>query len=538
MPTNTTSYLNTPQATDDLFASATTGLTEDWLFVTYLAVMANDQGGAAKTLYSIDDGTNTTGTTSPTDLLTQDIVRTEALTNDRSANGARIWITTDGKIGYDAATLSAGFKDQLQHLSAGQYLTDTFTYAIRLGNGTLSWATATVQIAGANDAPVVTGAVTGSATEDAPGVTLDALANASDVDTGATLSVANLPGSLPAGVSYDASTHSFTLDPSNAAFQHLAAGAHAVVTVNYGVTDGTSTTPASVSWNVVGTNDAPVVTGALTASATEDAPSVTLNALANATDVDTGGTLSVTSLPGSLPPGVTYDASTHSFTLDPSNAAFQHLAAGEHTTVTVNYGVTDGTVTTAASVAWDVVGTNDVPVIASNGGEATATLNVNENSTVVTTVAATDADDGATQAYSIVGGTDAAQFTIDASTGALSFVSAPNLEAPSDSNSDSVYNVTVRASDGVSFDDQAIAVSVNDVNEFSVTTPVDGNAVANSVDENVAVGTVVGVTAFASDADATTNGVIYSLSSNPGGLFAINATTGVVTTAVAIDRES
>src|SRR6185503_3774930 len=130
-------------------------------------------------LYSIDDGTNSIGVFSPTDLLTQDIVRTEALSTDRSAHGAKIWITADGKVGYDAATLSSTFQAELQHLSAGQFLTDTFTYAIRLGNGTLSWATATVQIVGVNDAPVITGAVTGNATEDATAVTLNALANAS-----------------------------------------------------------------------------------------------------------------------------------------------------------------------------------------------------------------------------------------------------------------------------------------------------------------------------------------------------------------------
>jgi hypothetical protein len=177
----------------------------------------------------------------------------------------------------------------------------------------------------------------------------------------------------------------------------------------------------------------------------------------------------------------------------------------------VNYGVTDGTATTAASVSWNVTGTNDAPVITSSGGGATATLSMDENSTAVTTVTATDADDGATQTYSIVGGADAARFTIDATTGALSFVSAPNREAPTDSDSDSVYNVTVRVSDGVSFDDQAIAVTVNDVNEFAVTTPVDTNAAANAVNENSAIGTVVGVTALASDADATTNTVTYSL---------------------------
>src|SRR5206468_11538434 len=115
------SFLNTPQAADDVFTSATTGLTEDRLCITYLAVMANDQGGAAKTLYSIDNGTNSIGVLSPTDLLTQDTVRTEALSTDCSAQGAKIWITTDGKVGYDAHTLSSAFQDQLQHLSAGQF---------------------------------------------------------------------------------------------------------------------------------------------------------------------------------------------------------------------------------------------------------------------------------------------------------------------------------------------------------------------------------------------------------------------------------
>src|SRR5204862_530558 len=131
---------------------------------------------------------------------------------------------------------------------------------------------------------------------------------ASDVDVGTTLSVTGVPASLPAGVSYDGSTHSFTLDPSNGAYQHLGAGQTTDVTVSYGVSDGTATTVASVKFTVTGTNDAPVVTGAVTGNATEDAAVVTLNALANASDVDDGTTLSVTGVPASLPAGGTYDS--------------------------------------------------------------------------------------------------------------------------------------------------------------------------------------------------------------------------------------
>src|SRR5205807_698122 len=98
--------------------------------------------------------------------------------------------------------------------------------------------------------------------------------------------------------------------------------------------------------------------------------------------------------------------------------------------------------------------------------------------------------------------------------------------------------VTATSADG-SHAAQTFTIAINDVNEFAVSTPVDSDtATANAVDENVAAGTVVGVTAFASDADATTNTVTYALTSNPGGLFAIDADTGVVTTASAIDREA
>src|SRR4051794_836923 len=152
---STTSFGNAPQAVDDTFTSAQTGLTEDVLKIVYLDVMSNDLGGNAKTLFSIDNGIYS-GTTVQSDLLTQDTARAEATSSDTSKNGAKIWITTDGKVGYDANTLSDAFKAQLSALHAGDVVSDTFTYAIRLGNGTLSWATATVQFAGANDTATIT----------------------------------------------------------------------------------------------------------------------------------------------------------------------------------------------------------------------------------------------------------------------------------------------------------------------------------------------------------------------------------------------
>lgn len=105
------------------------------------------------------------------------------------------------------------------------------------------------------------------------------------------------------------------------------------------------------------------------------------------------------------------------------------------------------------------------PTITSNGGGDTATVSVAENSTAVTTVTASDPDAGASLTYSISGGADAARFTINTTTGALSFVTAPNFESPTDAGGNNVYDVVVQVSDGSLMDSQAIAVTVTDVSE-------------------------------------------------------------------------
>src|SRR5258708_14119283 len=141
----TVSFSNTPQAGNDVFTSAQTGLTDNALGIAYLNVMANDLGGAAKTLYSIDAGNETTIALEQAALLTQDSARMEAVSADFSAHGAHIWITSDGKVGYDASSLNSAWLSN--SFSNVGYAQDSFTYAIRLGNGTLSWATAYVDIA-------------------------------------------------------------------------------------------------------------------------------------------------------------------------------------------------------------------------------------------------------------------------------------------------------------------------------------------------------------------------------------------------------
>ncbi len=90
--------------------------------------------------------------------------------------------------------------------------------------------------------------------------------------------------------------------------------------------------------------------------------------------------------------------------------------------------------------------------------------------------------------------------------------------------------VRVTSADG-SYSTQAYTINVNDVDEFDVGAISDTNGTANAVNENAANGTTVGITASASDADATTNAISYSLDDNAGGRFAIDGSNRVVTVA-------
>ncbi|MGH1407860.1 MAG: cadherin repeat domain-containing protein, partial [Rhodomicrobiaceae bacterium] len=96
--------------------------------------------------------------------------------------------------------------------------------------------------------------------------------------------------------------------------------------------------------------------------------------------------------------------------------------------------------------------------------------------------------------------------------------------------------VTATSEDG-STSTQTFAINVDNINESGVSAITDTNTDANNVDEDASVGAVVGITALATDADATDT-VTYSLSDNAGGLFSIDANTGVVTVASGLDAET
>ncbi|WP_420862167.1 SdrD B-like domain-containing protein [Algirhabdus cladophorae] len=90
---------------------------------------------------------------------------------------------------------------------------------------------------------------------------------------------------------------------------------------------------------------------------------------------------------------------------------------------------------------------------------------VDENTTFVINLNSDDVD-GDTVTYSITGGADASSFEIDAHTGELTFVGAPDFENPTDGNGNNTYDVTVTVTDehGASTE-KAMWIKVKDVPE-------------------------------------------------------------------------
>ncbi|CAN0399156.1 unnamed protein product, partial [Scytosiphon promiscuus] len=175
----------------------------------------------------------------------------------------------------------------------------------------------------------------------------------------------------------------------------------------------------------------------------------------------------------------------------------------------------------------------DVSVISDTNAAAN---NVDEDASVGDVVGitalATDADGSNSNVTYSLSDDAGGLFAIDANTGVITVANGLDAETATSHS----IEVTATSEDG-STSTANFSIGVNDVNETSISAISDNNGANNEVSESAAVGTAVGITALATDADVTDT-VSYSLSSNPGGFFAIDASTGVVTVANGLDFET
>jgi hypothetical protein len=300
------------------------------------------------------------------------------------------------------------------------------------------------------------------------------------------------------------------------------------------VSDGTLADTQTLNVAIGNVNEAPEITsnggGASTGvSIAENTTAVTTVA---AFDID-GDSLTYSIAGGVDAARFTIDAATGALSFITAPDYENPLGGGTTNTYDVVVQASDGTLTDTQSLYVWVYNVNEAPAISSNGGGASAAISIAENGTAVTTVTATDVD-GDGLSYSIVGGADAARFTIDAASGALRFITAPDYETPLGGGTSNVYDVVVQASDGEFADTQSLTVTVTNLNEAPQITSNGGGA---STGVSVAENTTAVATVAASDVDG--DGLAYSIAGGAdAALFTIDAATGALRFITAPDYEN
>jgi VCBS repeat-containing protein len=524
MAINTTSSTNTPQAGDDTYST-----TEDYLIdgnVLILDVMSNDLGGKAKVLWSIDDGYG--NPMDPANLLSSDIG--DGWESTHFGNQIRIY---NGHVEY-----KLGNADAVNALGEGEIMHDTFTYAIRLGNGTLSLATVHVDIVGNNDAPVanadnnsadpvVEAGVNPGNTPFAgdPSATGNVLTNDTDADNGAVLTVAAVDG-VGANVgnavtgTYGSVTigsdgsYTYTLNNADPDTNALAQGVIVTDVFSYTVTDEHgATSTANLTITITGTNDGPVAVADV-ASGTEN-QTLDINVLANDTDVDDGHVFTLVSADAPLNKGVASVAANQVHFVPGTD--FDHLAQGVTEHVTLSYTMQDEFgAQSSSTVDVTITGVNDTASIA---GDTTGSRTEDDVTAATGTLVVSDVDDGEAHAAAAGGSGDNSlgSYTVDAD-GNWSYTVNNAAVQHLTGTASTTDTFTVMSQDGTA--SQLVTITINGVND---TASIAGTS-SGSVTEDgplTALGTLT--VSDADDGQAHSQTATNLVSANGYGHYSIDA---------------
>ena len=160
-----------------------------------------------------------------------------------------------------------------------------------------------------------------------------------------------------------------------------------------------------------------------------------------------------------------------------------------------------------------------------------ASINYAENGTEpVHTYAANDPESG-TITWKVAGA-DSSAFSIGG--GALTFVASPDFEAPTDTDSNNTYLVTVQASDGTNTSSLDVTVTVTNVNE-PPAFPAETDT--RTINENTAAGQNIGPPFPATDPDDG-DVLTYTLDVDDAASFDIDESTGQLRTKADLDYET
>ena len=359
---------------------------------------------------------------------------------------------TRGDVSLAGGIVSYSPNGQFTELGAGTSATDSFTYTIEDHLGRLDTATVTITITGVNEGP---NANDGAAAADEDSVENGIAANFTDPDAGDVFSF-TIDTSSTTGIVINQGDGTFDYDP-NGQFDGLQVGDTATDSFTYTVEDSEGATDtAIITITIAGVNDAP---DAMDVAATTDEDTVLTGLLAHVTDPD--DTMFTYAIDTTGTTGLVTDNGDGTFDYDP-NRQFEHLSPGESATDSFIYTVEDaGGAMDSATITVTITGVNDAPRLTLGAADVTA----DENQTAVPSLNPSVHDPDDTEfTYLILLGYDGHHFTIDETTGQLTFVDAPDFENPGDDDTNNVYDVRILVSDGTTSSNTGRAtVTVNDL---------------------------------------------------------------------------
>ena len=287
------------------------------------------------------------------------------------------------------------------------------------------------------------------------------------------------------------------------------------------VSDGSLTAQADYSFEIIDVNESPSIA---TTEISDIAEGVSSIATISASDPDVGASLtySLVDSNGAKDEGLlSIDSSTGAVAFISAPNFEMPADVGADNKIEFSVLVSDGSLEVSQDYSFSITNVNEAPTI------STSSFSIAEGSTAIGTIAASDPDASSTLSYTI-SGTDSSKFSINASSGAVAFLSPPNFESPTDNGLDNTYNFTVTVSDGSLSSSQSIAVAVGNVNE----APSFSIASAQSYVENS--GATISVAA--NDPDASSS-LTYTLSGTDASKFTISSS-GVLSFSSAPDYEA
>ena len=287
------------------------------------------------------------------------------------------------------------------------------------------------------------------------------------------------------------------------------------------VSDGSLTAQADYSFEIIDVNESPSIA---TTEISDIAEGVSSIATISASDPDAGASLaySLVDSNGAKDEGLlSIDSSTGAVAFISAPNFEMPADVGADNKIEFSVLVSDGSLEVSQDYSFSITNVNEGPTI------STSSFSIAEGSTAIGTIAASDPDTSSTLSYTI-SGTDSSKFSINASSGAVAFLSPPNFESPTDNGLDNTYNFTVTVSDGSLSSSQSIAVAVGNVNEAPSFSIDSAQSYVENSDATISVA--------ANDPDASSS-LTYTLSGTDASKFTISSS-GVLSFSSAPDYEA